>query len=103
MNSSDEALLGRFVLTLGTVIAPVWLPWYLGQRIGLVPVWQHVAGGILFALEILTYLVASRRSVRRWEERWIEDERRRVRAERGPTLADIHRRSRTVSLHRERS
>ncbi len=90
MNSSYDALLGRALLNVTAFNAPLWLIWYLGPRIGLVAVWQHVGSSVLLALvEILICLAASRRSLRRYQERWVEDERRRAGAARAPTLTDI--------------
>lgn len=91
MSVEDDALMGRMaqnvVLTAIVLGVPMWLLPRLGLW-GTPRVMVTVAWG---ALVTLALVIADRRETRRYQERWVEAERRRVGAPPGPAAGSADR------------
>ena len=86
MSMEDDAFMGRIARNAVLISIILGVPMWLLPRLGLWGTRRVVVTIAWGAVVALTLFVAQRRDLRRWEERWIEAERRRVGADRAPTL-----------------
>ena len=86
MSMEDDALVGRIARNAVLIAIILGVPMWLLPRLGLWGTRRVVVTVAWGAVVALTLFIAQRRDLRRWEERWIEAERRRVGADRAPTL-----------------
>lgn len=94
MSVEDDALVGRMTQNAVLIAIILGVPMWLLPRLGLWGTLWAVATVAWFAVVALTVVIAERRHTRRWQERWVEAERRRVGADRAPTLESIRWRNR---------
>ena len=94
MSVEDDALVGRTAQNVVLIAIILGVPMWLLPRLGLWGTPLVVVTVAWFAVVALTLVIAERRHTRRWQERWVEAERRRVGADRAPTLESIRGRDR---------
>lgn len=94
MSVEDDALVGRIAQNAVLIAIILGVPMWLLPRLGLWGTPRVVVSVAWCAVVALTLFIAERRHTRRWQERWVEDERRRVGADRAPTLESIRGRNR---------
>jgi hypothetical protein len=86
MSVEDDAVVGRMARDAVLIAIILGVPMWLFPRLGLWGTPRVVVTVAWCALVALTLVIAEKRNLRRWEERWVEAERRRVGADRAPTL-----------------
>lgn len=94
MSLEDDALVGRMAQNAGLIAVILGVPMWLVPRLGLWGTPRVVVTVAWCALVALTLVIAERRHLRRWQVRWVEAERRRIGADRAPTLEAIRGRNR---------
>ena len=94
MSVEDDALVGRMAQNAVLIAIILGVPMWLLPRLGLWGTPRVLMTVAWFAVVALTLFIAARRDLRRWQERWVEAERRRVGEDRAPTLESIRGRDR---------